>query len=144
MESAIPKPDSVSIFVACLMAGLLAVIAVTGHWPVDAPRTHVEKRGILSFPAEGITRVEFSAGEQQSLFSRGPREGWLFNGASTEPAVADHINAAARLLTLKSESYSLPEMRLTHRQMQVTFLLVEVLLPLTVMLFGAAIWRLRR
>jgi hypothetical protein len=45
---------------------------------------------------------------------------------------------------LKSESYSLPEMRLTHRQMQVTFLLVEVLLPLSVMLSGAAVWWRRR
>jgi ABC-2 type transport system permease protein len=45
---------------------------------------------------------------------------------------------------LKPETYSLPEMRLTHRQMQVTFLLVEVLLPLCVMLFGAAVWWRRR
>ena len=41
---------------------------------------------------------------------------------------------------LKPESYNLPEMRLTHRQMQVTFLLVEVLLPLSVILFGAVVW----
>jgi hypothetical protein len=45
---------------------------------------------------------------------------------------------------LKPEAYSLPEMRLTHRQMQVTFLLVEVLLPLSIMLFGAAVWWRRR
>ena len=45
---------------------------------------------------------------------------------------------------LKPEAYSLPEMRLTHRQMQVTFLLVEVLLPLSVMLFGAVVWWRRR
>jgi|HubBroStandDraft_6_1064221.scaffolds.fasta_scaffold27413_1 hypothetical protein len=45
---------------------------------------------------------------------------------------------------LKPESYSLPEMRLTHRQMQVTFLLVEVMLPVSVMLFGAAVWWRRR
>src|SRR5262249_32356656 len=45
---------------------------------------------------------------------------------------------------LKPESYSLPEMRLTHRQMQVTFLLVEVLLPLSVMLLGAVVWWRRR
>jgi hypothetical protein len=45
---------------------------------------------------------------------------------------------------LKPETYSMPEMRLTHRQMQVTFLLVEVLLPLSVMLFGAAVWWRRR
>jgi gliding motility-associatede transport system auxiliary component len=45
---------------------------------------------------------------------------------------------------LKPEAYSLPEMRLTHRQMQVTFLLVEVMLPLSVILIGAAIWWRRR
>ena len=45
---------------------------------------------------------------------------------------------------LKPESYSLPEMRLTHRQMQVTFLLVEVMLPVSVMLFGAVVWWRRR
>ncbi|MBV8507755.1 MAG: Gldg family protein [Alphaproteobacteria bacterium] len=45
---------------------------------------------------------------------------------------------------LKPEAYSLPEIRLTHRQMQVTFLLVEVVLPVSVMLFGAAVWWRRR
>lgn len=45
---------------------------------------------------------------------------------------------------LKPEAYSLPEMRLTHRQMQVTFLLVEVALPLSVMAFGAIVWWRRR
>jgi ABC-type uncharacterized transport system involved in gliding motility auxiliary subunit len=45
---------------------------------------------------------------------------------------------------LKPESYSLPEIRLTHRQMQLTFLLVEVVLPLSVMLFGAVVWWRRR
>jgi hypothetical protein len=45
---------------------------------------------------------------------------------------------------LKPETYSLPEIRLTHRQMQVTFLLVEVLLPLSVMLVGVVVWWRRR
>lgn len=45
---------------------------------------------------------------------------------------------------LKPEAYSLPEIRLTHRQMQVIFLLVEVLLPLSVILFGVAVWWRRR
>jgi ABC-type uncharacterized transport system involved in gliding motility auxiliary subunit len=35
-------------------------------------------------------------------------------------------------------------MRLTHRQMQITFLLVELLLPVSVMLFGVAVWWRRR
>jgi hypothetical protein len=88
--------------VGIVAAGLLGVIAVTGRWPVDAPRTHVEAGGILSLPAERIARVEFSAGEQQSLFSRDPREGWLFNGAPTGPAIANHIETAARLLTVSA------------------------------------------
>ena len=92
----------VGIVVACLMAGLLGAIAVTGRWPVDAQRTHVETGGILAFPAKEIARVEFSAGEQRSLFSRDPREGWLFNGAPTGPAVADHIDTAARLLLVSA------------------------------------------
>ena len=90
------------IVVACMMAGLLGVIAVTGRWPVDAPRTHMEAGGILSLPAEGIARVEFSAGDQHSLFSRDPREGWLVNGVPTGPAVANHIGTAARLLTVSA------------------------------------------
>jgi ABC-type uncharacterized transport system involved in gliding motility auxiliary subunit len=45
---------------------------------------------------------------------------------------------------LKPEAYSLPEIRLTHRQMQATFLLVEVVLPISVILFGAAVWWRRR
>ena len=92
----------VGIVVACLMAGLLGAIAVTGRWPVDAQRTHVETGGILAFPAKEIARVEFSAGEQRSLFSRDPREGWLVNGAPTGPAVADHIDTAARLLLVSA------------------------------------------
>jgi gliding motility-associatede transport system auxiliary component len=45
---------------------------------------------------------------------------------------------------LKPATYSPPEIRLTHRQMQVTFFLVEVLMPLSVMVFGAVVWWRRR
>jgi hypothetical protein len=93
---------SLRIVAACLTAGLLGVIVITGRWPVDAPRTHVEVGGILPLPVERITRIEFSAGEHQVLFSRSAGEGWLFNGAPTEPAVASHIDTAARLLTIST------------------------------------------
>ena len=45
---------------------------------------------------------------------------------------------------LKPATYSLPEITLTHRQMQVTFLLIEICLPLTVILFGGLVWWRRR
>jgi hypothetical protein len=60
---------------ACLMVGVLGVIAVTGRWPSDAPRMRLEAGGILSFPAERVARVEFSAGERPAIFSRHALEG---------------------------------------------------------------------
>jgi hypothetical protein len=84
------------------MVGVLGLIAVTGRWPSDAPRTRVEPGGILSLPAERIGRVAFSAGERQTVFSQRAREGWLVNGAATGPAVAGHIDTALRLLTISA------------------------------------------
>ena len=37
---------------------------------------------------------------------------------------------------LKPATYTTPEVRLTHREMQLTFFLIEVLLPLSVMVLG--------
>jgi hypothetical protein len=45
---------------------------------------------------------------------------------------------------LKPATYSTAEVRLTHREMQVTFFLIEILLPLSVMVLGIAVWRRRR
>jgi hypothetical protein len=45
---------------------------------------------------------------------------------------------------LKPISYSLPEVRLTHHEMQATFLVIEILLPLSVILLGVFVWRRRR
>jgi hypothetical protein len=92
--------SSLGIMAACLMAGLLGVIAVSGRWPVDAPRTHVEAGGILSLAPERVSRVELSSGEQRAIFYRNSREEWLFNDAPTEPAVAGHIDTAIRLLMI--------------------------------------------
>jgi hypothetical protein len=92
--------SSLGVMAACLMAGLLGVIAVSGRWPVDAPRTHAEAGGILSLAPERVLRIEFSSGERRSTFARNSRGEWLFNDAATEPAVAGHIDTAIRLLTI--------------------------------------------
>jgi uncharacterized protein DUF4340 len=94
--------STLRILAATVMAALIGIIAVTGRWPVDAPRTHIEPSGILSVPAERISRAEFSADGQQDRFSRDTREGWLVNGAPTGPAVAGHIDTALRLLTISA------------------------------------------
>src|SRR5689334_1505434 len=45
---------------------------------------------------------------------------------------------------LKPATYSTAEVRLTHREMQLTFFLIEILLPHSVVGFGVAMWRRRR
>ena len=85
---------SLGVAAACAMTALIGAIALTGRWPVDAPRTHLEAGGILSLPADRVARVEFSAGEHPAVFIRSPGENWLFNGAATGPAVAGHIDTA--------------------------------------------------
>jgi Domain of unknown function (DUF4340) len=87
-----------SIVAACLMAGLIGAIVVTGRWPSDAPRTRLEAGGILPVPAERIADVEYSAGEQPTRFSRAGREGWVVDEAATSSAAAGHIDIALRLL----------------------------------------------
>ena len=93
---------SLGVAAACAMTALIGAIALTGRWPVDAPRTHLEAGGILSLPADRVARVEFSAGGQHAVFIRDTREGWLFNGAATGPTVAGHIDTAVRLLTISA------------------------------------------
>ena len=85
---------------ACAMTAIIGVIAVTGRWPVDAPRTHLEPGGILSVPPPRVASVEFSAYALQDLFRRDAREGWLVNGTPTGAAVAGHIETALRLLNV--------------------------------------------
>ncbi len=94
--------SSLGIVAACLMAGLLGVIAASGRWPADAPRTHVGAGGILPLAPERVSRVDFSSGEQRAIFGRNSREEWLFNDAPTEPEVAGHIDTAIRLLTISA------------------------------------------
>jgi ABC-type uncharacterized transport system involved in gliding motility auxiliary subunit len=45
---------------------------------------------------------------------------------------------------LQPTLYRVPELRLSHRQMQATFLIIVLLLPLTMALIGAVVWWRRR
>ncbi|HYZ22570.1 MAG TPA: DUF4340 domain-containing protein [Rhodopila sp.] len=85
---------------AALMLSVLGVIVVTGRWPIDAPRTHVEAGGILPVPPERVSRVTVVAGAQRSVFGRGGPGGWLVEQAETTPVVASHIETGVRLLTI--------------------------------------------
>jgi hypothetical protein len=84
------------------MAGLIGAMALTGRWPVDAPRTHVEAGGIFAMPAERITSVEIAEGDQHTVLGREPAGAWLVNGVRAGPAVATHIDTALRLLAVSA------------------------------------------
>jgi ABC-type uncharacterized transport system involved in gliding motility auxiliary subunit len=45
---------------------------------------------------------------------------------------------------VKPQSFSLPQVDLTNRQMRDIFITIELLLPLAVLLFGTAVWWMRR
>jgi hypothetical protein len=46
--------------------------------------------------------------------------------------------------TIRPVAYSLPEITLTSRQMRNVFLILEVVLPLSTLLLGVAVWWRRR
>jgi hypothetical protein len=92
--------NGLGIGAACLMAGLIGGIALTGRWPVDAPRTHVAAGGILAIPVERVRRVEIGAGGKHTVLGRSADGGWLVDGAAAGPAVASHIGVALRMLAI--------------------------------------------
>jgi hypothetical protein len=119
------RPLDPSVHTASAPGPRLLAAAVQGTWP-GAGRApfRLVLVGNASFAANGFFPYASNGDLAVSMIR------WLAEDTATP--------------LLKPEAYSLPEMRLTHRQMQVTFLLVEVVLPLSVMLFGAAVWWRRR
>jgi hypothetical protein len=84
------------------MAGLIGVIALSGHWPVDAPLTHLDTKGILSTPIERVARVEIVDNGRHIRLGRESGGGWLINNAPASAMVAEHITAALRILTFSA------------------------------------------
>jgi hypothetical protein len=91
-----------AVAAACLMAGLIGAIALSGRWPVDAPRTHLETGSILSLPAERVVRIEIVGGGQHIRLSRGPGGTWRTGDAPAAAAVAEHIAGALRILAVSA------------------------------------------
>jgi hypothetical protein len=82
------------------MAGLIGAVALTGRWPVDAPRTHLERHGIVPVEVEQVVRVDLGVGGSRTVLVRGGDGDWLVNGAPVRPIVAGHIATALRLLAV--------------------------------------------
>jgi Domain of unknown function (DUF4340) len=98
----LPLANFGAVAAAFLMAGLIGVIALTGRWPVDAPRTHLDSGGILSLPAAQVSRIDIATGVQHVHFSRLSASGWLVNDAPARGMVADHVAAALRILAVSA------------------------------------------
>jgi len=119
------RPLDASAQTAATPGPRLLAAAVQGTWPAPGgPPFRLVLVGNSSFAANAFFPYASNGDLAVSMIR------WLADDTTTP--------------LLKPETYSLPEMRLTHRQMQITFLLVEVLLPLSVMAFGVVVWWRRR
>lgn len=100
-------------------------VALQGNWPEG---DQAPFRLVLVGSASFATNVFFPYASNGELAVSMVR--WLADDTTTPK--------------LKPANYSAPEIMLTHREVQLTFFLIEILLPLSVILFGVAVWRRRR
>jgi ABC-type uncharacterized transport system involved in gliding motility auxiliary subunit len=100
-------------------------VALQGSWPQDG---EVQFRLVLIGSASFAANAFFPYASNGDLAVSTVR--WLAGDTGTPK--------------LKPMTYAAPEVQLTHREMQVTFVVVELLLPLSVILCGIAVWRWRR
>ena len=100
-------------------------VALQGNWPEGE---HKPFRLVLVGSASFATNAFFPYASNGDLAVSMLR--WLADDRTTPK--------------LKPATYATSEVRLTHREMQLTFFLIEILLPLSVMAFGTAVWRRRR
>ena len=101
-------------------------VAVEGVWPGGASDKHF--RLVVAGTSKFATNEYFphvSDGELAVAILR-----WLADDEA--------------MPTIKPQSYSLPEIELTSRQMRDVFIALEVLLPLSTMLCGVLVWWRRR
>jgi hypothetical protein len=88
---------------AALMIALIGVISLTGKWPTSAWLNPPHPEGILDLPSTQITRIEVSSGDRNVvMFEHQPTGGWLVNGGEIEPAIAQHVDIALRMLNVSN------------------------------------------
>jgi hypothetical protein len=103
-----------AIGAAALMIALIGAISLTGEWPTSGWLIHPAAQGILDIPSGQVTRVEVGAAEHDVTgFEHRASGGWRVNGEDVEPAIAQHIDNALRMLkvskptrTLKPDEYN--------------------------------------
>ena len=106
--------------------GQALAVAVEGVWPGADPGKHF--RMVLAGTSKFVTNEYFSYVSNGELSVAMLR--WLV-GDETMP-------------TVRPQTYSLPEIVLTSRQMRDVFLVLEVLLPLATLMCGVLVWWRRR
>jgi ABC-2 type transport system permease protein len=95
-------------------------------WPGAAPAKHF--RLVLAGTSKFATNEYFP---------------YVSNG-ELSVAMLRWLAADETIPSIQPQTYKLPEIVLTSRQMRDVFLALEVLLPLSTMLFGVLVWWRRR
>jgi hypothetical protein len=88
---------------AAIMIALIGAISLTGKWPASPwlIRPDTDAKGVLTLPAALTTRAEISAGDQHAVaLEHRPGGGWAVNDGEMGPAIAQHIDAALRMLNV--------------------------------------------
>jgi hypothetical protein len=88
---------------AALMISLIGAISLTGKWPTSPwlIRPDTDAKGVLALPAALTTRIELGAGDKDVVvLEHPPGGGWAVDGGEAAPAIAQHIDAALRMLNV--------------------------------------------
>jgi len=84
---------------AALMLVIIAILSLSGEWPIDSTLERAETHGILAQPRDRVARIEIAEGGRTDQFVPMPSGAWLRNGTPVDAAIAGHLDAALRLLT---------------------------------------------
>jgi hypothetical protein len=99
------------------MIALIGVISWTGRWPTSAWLNPPHPKGILNLPSAQIARIEVSTGEKNIIvLEHRPTGGWLVNGGGAEPAIAQHVDIALRMLNVSNPLRTLVRNEYTSAQ----------------------------
>jgi hypothetical protein len=102
---------------AVLMIALLGAVSLTGRWPTSAWLNSPHPKGILNLPSAQITRIEVSTGAKNVIvFEHRPTGEWLVNGCDAEPAIAQHVDIALRMLNVSNPLRTLARNEYTSAQ----------------------------
>jgi hypothetical protein len=105
---------------AAIMISLIGAISLTGKWPASPwlIRPATGAKGVLTLPVALTTRIELGAGDKDVVvLQHRPSGGWTVNDGEAAPAIAQHVDAALRMLNVSKPLRTLKPGEYTSAQL---------------------------